>query len=87
MNNLYELAERLAFLYCLKGVIYDKGLEKLNTRQKEGLFKTNELHKNAVGNDYKDGLSIIEVWLEKGVVCARRKSGEGYHYTHSCTWY
>ena len=53
-----------------------KGLEKLNDRQKEILFKTNELHKNAVDNDYKDGISIVEVWLEKGVVCARLKNGE-----------
>ena len=57
-----------------------KGLEKLNDRQKEILFKTNELHKNAVGKDYKDQISIVEVWLEKGVVCARLKNGEWYHY-------
>ena len=25
--------------------------------------------------------------VEKGVVCARLKNGEGYHYTHSYTWY
>ena len=53
-----------------------KGLEKLNDRQKEILFKTNELHKNAVGNDYKDGISIVKVWLEKGVVCVRLKNEE-----------
>ena len=64
-----------------------KGLEKLNDRQKEILFKTNEPHKNAVGNDYKDGISIVKVWLEKGVVCARLKNGEWYHYTYSYTWY
>ena len=64
-----------------------KGLEKLNDRQKEILFKTNKLHKNAVGNDYKDGISIVKVWLEKGVVCARLKNGEWYHYTYSYTWY
>ena len=64
-----------------------KGLEKLNDRQEEILFKTNELHKNAVGKDYKDGISIVKVWLEKGVVCARLKNGEWYHYTHSYTWY
>ena len=64
-----------------------KGLEKLNDRQKEILFKTNELHKNAVGNDYKDGISIVKVWLEKGVVCARLKNGEWYHYTYFYTWY
>ena len=64
-----------------------KGLEKLNDRQKEILFKTNELHKNAVDNDYKDGISIVEVWLEKGVGCARLKNGEWYHYTYSYTWY
>ncbi|MFC4803488.1 hypothetical protein [Filifactor villosus] len=51
-----------------------KGLENLNDRQKEILFKTNELHKNAVGNEYKDGISIVEVWLEKGVLCAKKKS-------------
>ena len=60
-----------------------KGLEKLNDRQKEILFKTNELHKNAVGNDYKDGISIVKVWLEKGVVCVRLKNEEWYHYTYS----
>ena len=42
-----------------------KGLDKLNDRQKEILFKTNELHKNAVDKDYKDGISIVEVWTEK----------------------
>ena len=25
--------------------------------------------------------------LEKGVVCARLKNGEWYHYTYSYTWY
>ena len=64
-----------------------KGLEKLNDRQKEILFKTNELHKNAVGNDYKDGISIVKVWLEKGVVCVRLKNEEWYHYTYYYTWY
>ena len=64
-----------------------KGLEKLNDRQKEILVKTNELHKNAVGNDYKDGISIVKVWLEKGVVCVRLKNEEWYHYTYSYTWY
>ena len=64
-----------------------KGLEKLNDRQKEILFKTNELHKNAVGNDYKDGISIVKVWLEKGVVCVRLKNEEWYHYTYSYTGY
>ena len=64
-----------------------KGLEKLNDRQKEILFKTNELHKNAVGNDYKDGISIVKVGLEKGVVCVRLKNEEWYHYTYSYTWY
>ena len=64
-----------------------KGLEKLNDRQKEILFKTNELHKNAVGNDYKDGISIVKVWLEKGVVCVWLKNEEWYHYTYSYTWY
>ena len=64
-----------------------KGLEKLNDRQKEILFKTNEIHKNAVGNDYKDGISIVKVWLEKGVVCVRLKNEEWYHYTYSYTWY
>ena len=64
-----------------------KGLEKLNDRQKEILFKTNELHKNAVGNDYKDGICIVKVWLEKGVVCVRLKNEEWYHYTYSYTWY
>lgn len=64
-----------------------KGLEKLNDRQKEILFKTNELHKNAVGNDYKDGISIVKVWLEKGVVCVRLKNEEWHHYTYSYTWY
>ena len=58
-------------------MIYDKRLGKLNDRQKEILFKTNELHKNAVGNDYKDGISIVKVWLEKGVVCVRLKMKNG----------
>ncbi len=44
----------LILFYCLKGVIYGKRLGK-----------TNELHKNAVGNDYKDGISIVKDGLDK----------------------
>ena len=65
---------------------YIKGLEKLNDKQKEILFTTNERHKNTVGNDYKDGITITEVWIEKGIVCARLKNGDWYHYNNGC-WY
>ena len=34
-----------------------------------------------------DGISIVKVWLEKGVVCVRLKNEEWYHYTYSYTWY
>lgn len=74
----HYLSERcfcLIFIVCFED--YDKRLGKLNDRQKK-LFKTNELHKNAVGNDYKDGISIVGVWLEKGVVC-KAENDEWYH--------
>ena len=57
------------------------------TDKKKSYSKLMNSIKNAVGNDYKDGISIVEVWLEKGVVCARLKNGEWYHYTYSYTWY
>ena len=64
-----------------------KGLEKLTEKQKEILFETNQRHKNAVGNDYKDTASIVKVWIEDGIVCARLKNGDWYHYTKDYVWY
>ena len=50
--------------------------------------KTNELHTQIVGNDYKDGMEIIETWLdENNTVCVRLKNKEWYHYSKDGTWW
>ena len=65
-----------------------KGIEKLTEEQKELMKKTNELHTQIVGNDYKDGMEIIETWLdENNTVCVRLKNKEWYHYSKDGTWY
>ena len=42
-----------------------KGIEKLTEEQKDLMKKTNELHTKIVGMDYKEGMEIIETWLDK----------------------
>ena len=65
-----------------------KGIEKLTEEQKDLMKKTNELHTQIVGNDYKDGMEIIETWLdENNTVCVRLKNGEWYHYSKDGTWW
>ena len=65
-----------------------KGIEKLTEEQKDLMKKTNELHTKIVGMDYKEGMEIIETWLdENNTVCVRLKNGEWYHYTKDGTWY
>lgn len=65
-----------------------KGIEKLTEEQKELMKKTNELHTQIVGNDYKDGMEIIETWLdENNTVCVRLKNKEWYHYSKDGTWW
>ena len=50
--------------------------------------KTKKLHTEIVGLDYKDGMEIIETWIdENNTVCVRLKNGEWYHYTKDGTWY
>ena len=58
-----------------------KGIEKLTEEQKDLMKKTNELHTKIVGMDYKEGMEIIETWIdENNTVCVRLKNGEWYHY-------
>ncbi len=50
--------------------------------------KTNKLHTEIVGLDYKKGMEIIETWIdENDCVCVRLKNGEWYHYSKDGTWY
>ena len=57
-----------------------KGIEKLTEEQKDLMKKTNELHTKIVGMDYKEGMEIIETWLdENNTVCVRLKNKEWYH--------
>ena len=65
-----------------------KGIEKLTEEQKDLMKKTNELHTKIVGMDYKEGMEIIETWIdENNTVCVRLKNKEWYHYTKNGTWY
>ena len=65
-----------------------KGIEKLSEEQKQLMLKTNKLHTEIVGNDYKSGMEIVETWLNKrDIVCVRLKNGEWYHYLKDNTWY
>ena len=65
-----------------------KGIEKLREDQKELMTKTNKLHTQIVGLDYKAEMEIIETWLdENNTVCVRLKNGEWYHYSENGTWW
>ena len=65
-----------------------KGIEKLTKEQKDLMEKTNNLHTEIVGLDYKEGMETIETWIdENNTVCVRLKNGEWYHYTKDGTWY
>jgi len=63
------------------------GILELTVEQEEHMKRTNERHRACVGTDYKDGLTITEVWLdEKQTVCVRVKNGEWYHYYSDGSW-
>lgn len=65
-----------------------KGIEHLTEQQIDIMVKTNEKHRNAVGNDYKNGMDITKVWIdEDGILCVKLKNNSWYHYTDSHTWY
>ena len=65
-----------------------KGIEKLTEEQKELMLKVNELHTKCVGLEYKEGMKITEVWIDKNnTVCVRLKKGDWYHYLKDGTWY
>lgn len=65
-----------------------KGIEKLTKEQEDLMKKTNKLHTEIVGLDYKEGMEIIETWVdENNTVCVRLKNKEWYHYTKDGTWY
>lgn len=65
-----------------------KGIEKLTEEQKDLMNKTNKLHTEIVGLDYKKGMEIIETWIdENDCVCVRLENGEWYHYSKDGTWY
>lgn len=65
-----------------------KGIDKLSSKQKNLMKRVNELHVDCVGLDYKAGMKITEVWVDKDdIVCVRLANGEWYHYTENNTWY
>ncbi|MBP2028486.1 hypothetical protein J2Z35_002311 [Acetoanaerobium pronyense] len=64
------------------------GIENLTEEQKILMFRTNELHTKCVGNDYKDGMKIVKVWIdENNCVCVRLKNSQWYHYNAKGEWY
>lgn len=64
-----------------------KGIEKLSKEQQELMLRVNDLHTKCVGTDYKDGMKIIEAWIdERNTVCVRLKNGDWYHYWENGTW-
>ncbi len=42
-----------------------KGLDSLSSEQQELLFRVNEFHTKCMGSDYKDGMEIIETWVNE----------------------
>lgn len=65
-----------------------KGIEALSEKQKELMYRINGNHAKCVGNDYKEGMEIIEVWINKdNCLCVRLKNREWYHYSENGTWY
>lgn len=65
-----------------------KGIEKLTEEQKQHMARVNKLHTDCVGNDYKAGMEVVEVWVdERNNVCVRLKNGDWYHYLKDNTWY
>ena len=44
-----------------------KGIEKLTKEQEDLMKKTNKLHTEIVGLDYKDGMEIIETWIDENI--------------------
>lgn len=65
-----------------------KGIEKLTKEQVEHMKKVNELHTDCVGLEYKEGMEIVETWInENNTVCVRLKNGDWYHYTKDGTWF
>lgn len=65
-----------------------KGLEKLNKKQIQELFRCNNEQKDCIcDREQKRGYEIIETWVdENDVVCARLRNGNWYHYKDG-TWY
>ena len=65
-----------------------KGMEKLTKEQVEHMKKVNKLHTDCVGLEYKEGMEIVETWInENNTVCVRLKNGDWYHYTKDGTWF
>lgn len=65
-----------------------KGIEKLTKEQVEHMKKVNELHTDCVGLEYKEGMEIVETWIdERENVCVRLKNGNWLHYLKDNTWY
>lgn len=63
------------------------GIDSLNEEQKELMFRVNDLHTKCVGNEYKEGMQIVRVWInDNGTVCVKLKNGEWYHYWTNGTW-
>ncbi len=65
-----------------------EGIERLTEEQKQLMERTNKLHTECVGNDYKKGMQIKKVWIDENkTVCVRLANNEWYHYTKEGTWY
>lgn len=64
-----------------------KGIENLSNEQKCLMLRVNKKHTDAVGTDYKDGMEIIECWIdENSIVCVKLKNNSWYHYYSTESW-
>ncbi len=65
-----------------------KGIEKLNDKQKERLFRINEQHTQSVGDDYKSSMKIVEVYVDTtNTIWTKLLNGEWYRYTNDGKWF
>jgi len=64
-----------------------KGFNKLNKEQQKLLIKTDESHKAIVGNDYKDGWTLVSVKPLGRDLKVTFKNGKWLHYTPDGRWY
>lgn len=64
-----------------------EGIEYLDEKEIAEMKETNRIHTAGVGTDYKAGMQIIKVWINKhGCICVKLKNGQWYHYKNF-GWY